>query len=362
MIIIQRTVYISFSFILAFAAFASAQTANIEGTVYSDTGQPIQGANVLITGTATGTSTDSEGAFSFETNMQGEMEITVSYIGYHTEARTILLDDESTTHILEFELETGPVELDDIVVSADNTEWFQKFEAFRREFIGSNQFARETTIQNRWVIDFVQNPDGEFFARASEPIILVNRALGFKKTVNLNEFTWRMNSNTGFYLYDVDFEYLEPENDRELQKWESNRKTAFQGSFTHFLASLFDGHLSRNQFEVVRFESNEPDRIYEADRNRELLQLLRQHNIQFSDFGEDVKAFSIRNPVDILYGQSSLRFHDNRKRARLTPQTNSGIFIVRKDASIVNPMDIGLEGYWANERMANELPAYYRPE
>jgi len=361
MIKIQRIVYISISFILAFVALASAQTASIEGTVFSDKGQPIQGANVFITGTATGTSTDSEGAFSFETSMQGEMEITVSFVGYYTMARAITLD-KNTTHFLEFILETGPVELDDIVISADNTEWFQKFEAFRQEFIGTNQFARETTIQNRWVIDFVQNPDGEFFARASEPIILINRALGFKKTVNLNEFAWKMNSNTGFYLYDVDFEYLEPENERELRKWERNRKAAFQGSFTHFLASLFEGRLSRNQFEIVQFEGNEPDRIYEAGRTRDLLQLLRRHNISFSEFGEDVKAFSIRNPVDILYGQESLRFHDTRKRARLTPQTDSGIFIVRKDATIVNPLDVGLEGFWANERMANELPAYYRSE
>ena len=55
----------------------------ITGTVYDMQNMPMPGANVTVVGTAEGTSTDPNGAFSLSTaTLTGELQI--SFIGYET--------------------------------------------------------------------------------------------------------------------------------------------------------------------------------------------------------------------------------------------------------------------------------------
>jgi iron complex outermembrane receptor protein len=71
----------------------NAQTS-IEGKVFdSNTREPLTGANVIITGTSTGTITDISGFFSIELNKEKYSELTVSFVGY--EAVTINFKDSS---------------------------------------------------------------------------------------------------------------------------------------------------------------------------------------------------------------------------------------------------------------------------
>ncbi|MDR1938291.1 MAG: TonB-dependent receptor [Tannerellaceae bacterium] len=59
------------------------QSGNITGAVYDVNGEPIIGANVVIKGTNTGTTTDAQGRFSLA-NVPAGAELEVSYIGYET--------------------------------------------------------------------------------------------------------------------------------------------------------------------------------------------------------------------------------------------------------------------------------------
>ena len=59
---------------------AFAQTRTVKGTVIDETGESIPGANVVISGTTKGTSTNADGVFSIDVPQNGALEI--SYMGY----------------------------------------------------------------------------------------------------------------------------------------------------------------------------------------------------------------------------------------------------------------------------------------
>jgi len=56
----------------------------INGILTEKDGTPVIGANVFLDGTYDGTTSDVDGAFSFETNETGEQKIVITYLGYET--------------------------------------------------------------------------------------------------------------------------------------------------------------------------------------------------------------------------------------------------------------------------------------
>lgn len=100
---------------MALCHLAIAQRT-ITGTVTSaDTGEPLIGANVVVTGTSTGTITDVDGSYSLEVPEDAE-ELTFSYTGYAPQAVPI-----GTSDVVDVELAAGEL-LDEIVVVGYGTQ------------------------------------------------------------------------------------------------------------------------------------------------------------------------------------------------------------------------------------------------
>ena len=85
----------------------------IKGVVLdAETQEPIIGASVIVPGTRTGTSTDLDGTFSFQTSSLTGTQIEVSYLGYITQ-KLKAAEDMGTIH-----LKPNAIMLGDVVVSA----------------------------------------------------------------------------------------------------------------------------------------------------------------------------------------------------------------------------------------------------
>jgi TonB-linked SusC/RagA family outer membrane protein len=97
----------------------NAQTRVIKGNVSESNGDAVIGATVAISGTSLGTTTDSGGNFSMELppELPKDATLSVSYIGYVTQKRTI--NNESNFNFL---LEEALVKLDEIVVVGYGTQ------------------------------------------------------------------------------------------------------------------------------------------------------------------------------------------------------------------------------------------------
>ena len=75
---------------LLIGTISFAQT-EITGTVTDSSGEPIPGANIILAGSTAGTTTDFNGNYTFNTDLEGEQTLKVSYLGYLTISKGIQL-------------------------------------------------------------------------------------------------------------------------------------------------------------------------------------------------------------------------------------------------------------------------------
>ncbi|GLU53394.1 SusC/RagA family TonB-linked outer membrane protein [Dyadobacter frigoris] len=126
-----------FSFLLIDPDIVLAQNLReLKGSVTdAKTKEPIPGANIVLKGTTTGTSTDKDGNFSIQ--VSDESIITASFVGY--DAYEVRVSNRSSLKIL---LEPGQANLDEVVVVGYGT---QK----KANLTGAVSSVDSKTIQNR---------------------------------------------------------------------------------------------------------------------------------------------------------------------------------------------------------------------
>lgn len=107
------------AFLLLLLAVAPAQAQNgvITGTVTSEQGQPLAGAQITLTQTGYGAQTNAEGVYRIPDVRPGTYNVEVQYIGYATEreANVVLDDGELVTQ--DFQLSTQALQLQQIRVT-----------------------------------------------------------------------------------------------------------------------------------------------------------------------------------------------------------------------------------------------------
>ncbi len=94
------------------------RTGGIEGRVVDrDTGQPLSGANVVLTGTRWGNYTDAGGRYTITGLPPGEFVIEFSYIGFRTERIERFQVAANALSRIDVELEPRPLQLSEVVVT-----------------------------------------------------------------------------------------------------------------------------------------------------------------------------------------------------------------------------------------------------
>lgn len=99
-------------------AIAQAQSVVISGTITDKTTkEPIPGVGVTVKGTTSGTATDSNGKYSFNTTRKAPFTLVISYVGYTSVERQI----SGNTSNLNIELEQAAILGQEVVISASRT-------------------------------------------------------------------------------------------------------------------------------------------------------------------------------------------------------------------------------------------------
>lgn len=341
-------------------SFQQQSGTKILGTITDGlNGEPLEGVNVYLSYTTYGDATDSNGDYFFTTNLAGQYELVVSAVGFDAKRYIVTLGGDRDELRIDLEMLRHSVEMNEIEVKADNSEWVQNFKLFEREFLGSTNFGQDASIVNRWVLNFDRNEDGELIAFADDPIKINNPSLGYDLTADLNEFVWNTGDMSGFYRVKVWFEEQAPASEEEYQRWQSNRAMVYEGSLRHFLKSLYDNKLFRNQFEIVWQDTRQRARIQEL--NEEELEIaLSSRNLDEELISTNIKGYRLREPVDVLIGRRSIR-SDTRERARLIPMFGDESFLLTPDGNLADLMSVATAGYWSTMRMADMVPIDYQP-
>lgn len=331
-----------------------------------ETGETLPAVNVFLANTLNGSSSDANGRFEITGIEEGIYELVVSHISY--KAYTQVIDTKQLKSFYTIELESDPVEMDEIVVEFDEKRWQSNYNAFLNDFLGYSPFARRTEIINPEILRFDFNADSlTLRAEARGLLKIENHALGYRINYSLEKFESDYRDHTNFLAGKFFFEQMESRNADQLARWAVNREKAYFGSFRHFIDSILNGTAAENQFLVRRERVHNDRRIVESQllnidsvlhENRDGIYLLRfenRLNIQYTGEKEDPEYLRLQN-----------RF---RSGSNGKPGIQKSFMFLAKDSLaidasgyIYNPLDIIVGGYWAYEKIPQVLPMNYTPE
>ena len=218
----------------------TAQITNgaiIKGKVVdAKTRLPIENANVFLLKSIKGSSTNSSGKYEIKNVSNGSFSIMAAYVGYTYDKKTVRIENDKVLEV-NFTLKPTVYNLPEVTVaSEEDDEWQDNFKLFRKYLIGTSSFAEETKILNPYSINFSNDADGWLIAKINKPLIIENEALGYQLTYFLKLF--KTDGITIQYAGDPSFKELKPKNDKEMQKWNTNRLHAYCGSLRHFLYTI----------------------------------------------------------------------------------------------------------------------------
>lgn len=137
---------------LPFTAFSQATTTgSIEGTITDDTGDFLPGATIvavhLPTGTEYGTSSRADGRYTIRNvRIGGPYEVRVSFIGFSSQIKGITRIELGERVTLDFQLEQGSLELDEISVTAVADQVFNSDRTGARTNITSEDIDRTPSV------------------------------------------------------------------------------------------------------------------------------------------------------------------------------------------------------------------------
>lgn len=344
------------------AAQPAAHAAVAGLVVDGETGRPLQGVHVFIASSLIGTATDAEGRYRLEAVPPGAHTLYVSMLGYAPARCDTLL--RAGLHTRDFRLAPTPVPLREVVVTAEaNRAWRKQLKTFERLFLGESDFAADVRILNPEVLDFEARWWGKFTARASAPLVVENRALGYRVTYHLEEFL----SEGASLRYDGEplFTPLAPADEAEAARWAASRRQAYHGSFRHFMLALLAGRTEAEGF-AVYYHADKDD----MTRAHRRFPLDPRHLLSAGPTpSETLLTFS--GAVEVLYldepaGDAFLRWFHGTNRDRGLAQRSwltltDGPALVDQHGEPVDPYGITVYGHFAFERLADLLPKEYRP-
>ncbi len=339
--------------------------------------RPLQAANIFLAGTTIGTSSDSTGSFTLANVPFGTHELIVSYVGYEVKNIPLRIT-EAKDMTMNFRMKRKIIKVPEIAVSASEVkDWQKNFKKFKELFLGTSQNAAECEFQNPEVLDFIpQKGSTPFQAFAKEPLILDNKALGYRVYYLLSNFEAK-HTYVQYYGKAAFYE-LEPTTRKQEIKWQKNRLETYRGSMKHFMASLYDNTLKKEgylAYQLPHFpQPGEEHTINKKDlRTKNVLspgELDFEKKLRFQNYIEVINAKEmepdeyIKYRIDIDPELINASF-DMRQQAEQAQNQRSLIalkeyeVIVDSVGNIDKPLAVDVYGYWSWERIAEMMPTNY---
>jgi len=279
----------------------------------------------------------------------GSHQIIASIIGYQQQWISLRVTD-TTQYVLTFRLKTQNVQMAPVEIKGtDPVEWKEQLLQFKSMFFGSTSNAAQSSLLNPEVLDFSYDEKrDEFTATACAPLIIINRALGYRLRYHLKYF--KKTSVLSQFYGVAQFEPLPHENADEMIHWKLNRRETYKGSRRHFFAALFQKNLEQEGFTITSI--TKPRRqISATDR---IGANLDPESVVSEGVSIHEKRFSFQGVVQVIYGGLL------SGRASSIELTQNAVTFFR-NGEVADPLELVIDGFWATQRVAEFLPNDYEP-
>ncbi|WP_428330754.1 carboxypeptidase-like regulatory domain-containing protein [Mucilaginibacter sp.] len=240
---------ILFYLLVPFATLA--QNGIISGTIVnSETKKPLPRASVFLSNSSVGSATAEDGKYTLYGVRPGQYTLVVTILGYEQYSKSVLVGNEPIK--LNIELAPKPLMLREVVI-ASSADWKKNYEAFRKDFIGTDLNAKSCFVMNPHILNITYNPTKQVLhADADEFLIVENKALGYRVKYLVNDF--KVDHISGIVSREGQqvFEDL-PGSEAQKKKWHQKREEAYYGSAMHFYRSLYMDKLAEDGFVVYKY-------------------------------------------------------------------------------------------------------------
>ncbi|MFA9198309.1 MAG: carboxypeptidase-like regulatory domain-containing protein [Aquirufa sp.] len=345
-----------FTLLLAPFFLFAQQKYQLTGSVVEKGNVSIPGASVFLEGTTIGTQTDANGHYDLKNIPAGRHRLVASMVGYVP--KMVLIDLPGKISELTFSLEEDNKTLDEVrVVGSQDKIWEKQFRSFEKGFLGESFNRKEVYITNREVIDFSEDED-VFTAKASQPVQIVNKSLGYKITYFMDNFE-KTNSLTA-YKGLASFEKMVADDAKQERRWQRNRIEAYEGSMKHFLKALVDNRLEEEGFNAYLLKPEYLNNLRRGlffDRNNERHIAFKANDLAGPVTTDGLRTLEWRIPMEIVF---------NKKRVMrpifmdapypYTILIPKGLIQVTNTGDIMNPYSIEMRGDMGKIGMAELLP------
>jgi len=262
----------------------------IKGTIFEhETNSPVCFATVYFNGTFVGTTSDQNGNFKLNILRNKSMPLTISAIGYYS----VTLNNYSKTDQLIVHLQPKIYKIKDVIISAKSLERKRRknLRLFKEEFIGTTTNAQECKILNEKDITFNYDSDDDTLkAYALKPILIENKALGYKITYYLDKFEFYKRNKSTFFSGNFIFTEDMITAGTQMELYKKRRELAYLGSRMHFLRVLWSDHLKSSGF-IIRSPS------YERLKLKDIVYQDENHNKFLSDSSNILIEFKNRESI-----------------------------------------------------------------
>lgn len=345
--------------------FAQQKTATTLNGIVKDaeTDENLRNANVYLSNTTIGTSTDSTGQFTMTTIPPGVFDLVVSLIGYE---RQIIAIQAISSETLYYNIKLTPIliQTNEIIVTADQPkEWQNNLSKFSTIFLGKSDFTNRCIIVNPEILNFSLLND-TLIAQTNSIVIVDNKALGYRLYIALKEFVWNIDKDYGYYLIYPFFVQMPPKDIKEQTKWENNRQRAYKGSLKNFLHSLVSKDTDADMFTIFsgplkKLASGEGHRVNPGDINIEPIEGTPLFSLNFPGFLRI--EYGKRIGQDYIEGGKY-----NRRWVRTTGVDDlrsvsiitlkSSLTYIDSLGNLFNPLSIEVSGMWGDKRVSELVP------
>ncbi len=362
-------------------SFSTQNSGLIVGKVVNKkTRQPIPNANVYLAYTMLGSSTNKAGLYEIGKIPSGQYWLIVSHIGFHD--KNIKINIKSGEYFrYNFEILPKVHQLKPIIIRA-NSDRAKNLKTFIKAFIGTSANAKKTYIKNTSFLEFENGDNNVFYATAHGPLIIMNKALGYKIEYSLFHF-----ETDGFYVKYTGFPkytFLTSTNPDTLSLWYENRKKVYLGSLRHFLHTICKNYeLSAGELDDPEFDLNYSDKTEEGHKQKytddNLLVMNGFEPLYKSSLGA---GFEIKPIITLINTNRYLRPTENpdefylkfqnllEVRYKNVDSNNSGFgkvekswIMLEKDSVLIDrrgryfeTFGIKSSGNWGAKRIADTLP------
>lgn len=350
-----------FLFLFISLSFIAKSQITISGKVVdSASHEPLQGASVFAQNTTQGTVTSAGGEFSLQLK-SGGYELIISYTGYITQEVRIT---ENKDQQIEIVLIKEDKTLSEVVIQSSNEVmdgWEKYGDFFISHFIGATPFSEKCTIQNKDVVKFFYyRRSDKLKVMATEPLLIVNDALGYDLRYQLDSFVYYYKTDLSSYRGTCFFtEKLGTVS--QAMVWKTNREKAYFGSRLHFMRSVYDSTVKQSGFTISELNANDKTKF------SLLTKPLSEKYYSVIDSLDEVEIYYPQK-ISVTYVKA---VPENQYLEQFKLPMDVGVQISYID--ILNPITIKQngyyydqrdwinQGYWSWKNLADLLPYDYIP-